>query len=69
MKLINSPAWALSLEVQKKLHKKTVWKVALQVSKIVENLTQWWMHPFEAQLQAPMIHFRISNDWNLITQK
>lgn len=69
MKLINSPAWALSLEVQKKLHKQTVWKTALQVSYIVKNLTDKWTHPFEAQLQAPMIHFRISNDWNLITQK
>ena len=66
MKIINSPAWALSLDVQKRLHNNTIWKKALEVSKIVENLTQWWMHPFEAQLATPLVHYMMKNNWNLI---
>jgi hypothetical protein len=69
MKLINSPAWALNLEVQKKLHKRTVWKTAQQVSWIIEALVKKWAHPFEAQINAPLIQYRMSNNWNLITQK
>lgn len=69
MRLINSPAGALNLDVQKKLHKKTVWKTAQQVSWIINNLTDKWTHPFEAKLIAPMIYHRIKNDWSLIWNK
>lgn len=57
MRIINSPAWALNLEVQAKLHRNSVWKQVKEVSEIVNTLTVWWTHPFEAQLAAPIMHY------------